>query len=247
MLITRSFIIAIQQATDTVPEIQQQAGKILTQLAGYIGVRTIELGLRFGLFTGRAFYTRLIPDGLSRIPGLTETLSGGAHILELACSSGTGLIRLAQTYPQCHITGVDGDSYSLELTAKLIHEAGLSDRISLQQSMLETLDIHRAYDVVTINISMHECRDLDKVTAHVYNALKPGGHFIISDFPFPNTTEDCRTVPARIMCGIQFLEALIDDQLMPTQAFVDLLNRHHFQQVASFDLAPVHAVTYGQK
>ena len=31
-------------------DIQQQAGKVLSQVAGYVGVRTIEIGLRFGLF-----------------------------------------------------------------------------------------------------------------------------------------------------------------------------------------------------
>ena len=49
------------------------------------------------------------------------------------------------------------------------------------------------------------------------------------------------------MSGIQYFGALIDDQLMPTQAFVDLLGRHGFQDVASFDINPVHAVTHGRK
>ena len=31
------------------PEIQQQAGKILSQVAGYIGVKTVEIGLQSGL------------------------------------------------------------------------------------------------------------------------------------------------------------------------------------------------------
>ncbi len=30
------------------------------------------------------------------------------------------------------------------------------------------------------------------------------------------------------MSGIQFFEALIGDQLLPTQAFVELLRRHGF-------------------
>ena len=98
-----------------------------------------------------------------------------------------------------------------------------------------------------INVSMHECRDLDKVTTNVLRALKPDGYFVISDFPFPDSTEGCRTVPARVMCGIQFFEALIDDQLLPTQAYVDLLGQHGFRNVGAFDLTPVHAVTYGQQ
>ena len=63
------------------------------------------------------------------------------------------------------------------------------------------------YDLVLINISRHECQDIRKVTRNVYQALKPGGSFVISNFPFPASTGETRTVPARLTCGIQFFEA----------------------------------------
>ncbi|MDA0232676.1 MAG: hypothetical protein O3C69_04240, partial [Chloroflexi bacterium] len=99
--------------------------------------------------------------------------------------------------------------------------------------------------MVFINISMHECRDIEKVTQNVRQALKPGGHFVISDFPFPENLEDLRTVPARVMSGIQYFEAQIDDQLMPTADFVDLLNRNGFSDVGALDITPVHNLIYG--
>ncbi len=197
--------------------------------------------------TARPFYTRLIPGGFDRVPGLSDRLAQGAHILELACGAGVGLIRMAQTYPQSTFVGLDGDAYSCKLVTDRLKEIGLQDRVSLTLSMLEEMNDSDLYDVALINVSMHECRDLDKVTTNVLSALKPDGYFVISDFPFPDSTEGCRTVPARVMCGIQFFEALIDDQLLPTQAFVDLLGKHGFRNVGSFDLTPVHAVTYGQK
>jgi hypothetical protein len=49
------------------------------------------------------------------------------------------------------------------------------------------------------------------------------------------------------MSGIQFFEAQIDDQLLPVSTYLDLLDRHGFRDVGSFELSPVHAVTYGQK
>ena len=165
----------------------------------------------------------------------------------LACGVGIGLVRVAQTYPGATVVGVDGDASSLEVTADRIRQAGLQDRVSLVHSPLEDISDREQYDLVLINISMHECRDIQKVTRNVYQALKPGGSFVISDFPFPASTRETRTVPARIMCGIQFFEALIGDQLLPTQAFVDLLTRHGFRDVGFFDLTPVHAVTYGRK
>lgn len=334
-------------------EVQQQAGKVLSQVAGYVGVRAIEMGLRLGLFetivkhadgmtaeelakeagidpfyaqvwcraayasevleldgdrfrlaphmdrllldkdfpgyvgalpsiflqpemfdrfaenlpsgkrtwwdecsptwveavsgTARPFYSRLIPGGLSKVPGVSERLADGGHVLDLGCGVGVGLVKLARAFPQCSFVGLDGDAHSLRMVEERLKEEGLSDRVSLVQSMLEEMDHEEEFDLVVINVSMHECRDADRVTKNVHNALKPGGHFVISDFPFPDSTEGTRTVPARIMCGIQFFEAMIDDQLLPTQAYVDLLSKHGFQNVGAFDMTPVHAVTHGQK
>ncbi len=334
--------------------IQQQAGKLLSQMAGYVGVRTVDIGLRFGLLeeiakhpqgitaealarekgldpfyvqvwcrsasasevlepgenetyrlaaymdkllldqdfpgyigamtgimvqpeifdefaeklpsgqrtwwdqhsptfiqmvsaTGQSFYTRLIPGGLSQVPGLSDRLTQGARVLELACGAGVGLIRMAQTYPQSSFIGVDGDAYSLELTADRLRQARLQDRVSLVRNMLEEVNASEEFDFAIINISMHECRDIEKVTSNVHRALKSDGYFVISDFPFPESTEECQTVPGRIMCGIQFVEALMGDQLLPTQAYVDLLGKHGFRNVGAFNLTPVHAVTHGQK
>jgi ubiquinone/menaquinone biosynthesis C-methylase UbiE len=50
---------------------------------------------------------------------------------------------------------------------------------------------------------MHECRDIDAVVANTYRALKPGGVFVISDFPFPYTPAVLQTPPGRFMSGIQ--------------------------------------------
>jgi SAM-dependent methyltransferase len=197
--------------------------------------------------TGRAFYTRLIPGGLSQVPGLSARLAQKARILELACGAGVGLMRMAQTYPQSSFIGVDGDAYSLELTADRLRQAGLQDRVSLVRSMLEEVNATEEFDVAFINVSMHECRDIERVTSNVHRALKPSGYFVISDFPFPESTEGCRTVPGRLMCGIQFAEALMGDQLLPTRTYVELLGRHGFHNVNAFELTPVHVVIHGQK
>lgn len=197
--------------------------------------------------TGGAFYVRLIPGGLSRVPGLSERLREGSRLLDTACGAGAGLVRLAEAYPSSTVVGADGDAYSLELAAERLRRHGLEGRVELVHTPLEELDWEAEFDLVTNNISMHECRDIERVTDNVKRALKPGGHFVISDFPFPETDQALRTAPGRIMAGIQFFEAQIDDQLLPVSTYLDLLGRHGFRNVGSFELTPVHAVTHGQK
>jgi SAM-dependent methyltransferase len=196
--------------------------------------------------TGRPFYTRLIPGGLHRIPGLAERLAAGCTVLDSSCGSGAGLVRLATSYPACRILGVDGDGYSLQRAADRLRAAGLADRCELIESPLEELSIAEPVTVIINNISMHECRDIDRATERLAAALQPGGYLVISDFPFPDTVSGLRSVPGQVMSGIQFFEAQIDDQLLPRAAYPTVLARHGFTDLDQFDLSPVHTVTSGR-
>ncbi len=196
--------------------------------------------------SGRAFYIRLIPDGLSQIPGLDDRLTTDCRILDTACGTGFGLVRLATTYPDATVVGADGDAHSLNVARQRVTEAGLADRVELVHTPLEELDRSDEFALVTNNISMHECRDADRVTANVRAAMEPGGWFAISDIPFPDTDEGLRTVPGRVMSGVQFWEAQIDDQLQPRHVYDDLLSRHGFRDIDFVELGPIHAVTYGR-
>ena len=131
---------------------------------------------------------------------------------------------MAKAYPQSSFVGVDGDSFSLQLAGESIREIGLEGKVSLTRSTLEEFSADGEFDMVLNNISMHECRDIDRVTRNVHQALRPEGYFIISDFPFPESVEECPTVPAKIMSGTQFFEALKDDQLRSKQAYIELLS-----------------------
>lgn len=197
--------------------------------------------------TGGAFNNRFIPDGMLQVAGVGERLAAGGALLELSCGTGYGLIRTANHFADLRLLGLDGDAYSLEVAQNRIDEAGVGDRIELVHSTMEDFDAENEYDAVTINVSMHECRDIEAVTASVYRALKPGGFFLNSDFPFPEDPSGLRTVPGRIMTGIQFFEALIDDQLLPVSSYLELLTRHDFGDVGVVELTPVHAITHGKK
>ncbi|MCF6745546.1 methyltransferase domain-containing protein [Blastococcus sp. KM273128] len=197
--------------------------------------------------TGTPFYTRLVPGGLERVPGLAAELDAGCRVADTACGAGVGLVRMATTYPRCTFVGVDGDRHSLDLARARVDAAGLGDRVQLVHSALEDMELDPPARVVVNNISMHECRDIDRVAQNVVAALEPGGWFVISDFPFPDTDEGLRTVPGRIMSGIQFFEAQIDDQLLPRSAYDDLLTRHGFTDLGSVQLTPMHALTHGRR
>ncbi|SNT43925.1 Methyltransferase domain-containing protein [Asanoa hainanensis] len=194
--------------------------------------------------TGRPFYRRLVPGGLAQVPGLAQLLERGCRVLDTACGSGHGLVMLAEAYPNSEISGVDGDAHSVEVARSVLEAAGLTN-ITVWDSPLEKLTVDQPYDVVINNISMHECRDIDAVARNVKAALKPGGVFVISDFPFADDDAGLRTAPGRVMSGIQIFEAQIDDQLLPRRVYDDLLARHGFRDLGSAAITPMHALTWG--
>jgi SAM-dependent methyltransferase len=197
--------------------------------------------------TGGAFNTRFIPDGINRVQGAADHLGSGTKVLELACGTGVGLVRLGTEYPDLELVGLDGDAHSLRSARSRLEDAGMSERVQLIHSGMEDLDLEEEFDAITINVSMHECRDIEGVTAAVHLALKPGGYFLNSDFPFPETGEGVRTTPGRIMVGVQFFEALIDDQLLSVNYYLELFERHGFSETGVVEVNPVHAITWARK
>lgn len=196
--------------------------------------------------TGMPFYRRLAPAGLSRVPGLGDALDAGCRILDTACGSGGGLVHLARSYPRCTIVGVDGDRLSVDRARAAVRAVGVADRVEVVHAPLEEFHLDEPSALVVNNISMHECRDVDRATANIRSALEPGGWFVISDFPFPTAASGLRSAPGQVMCGIQFFEAQIDDQLLPRETYDDLLARHGFVDIGHVDISPLHALTYGR-
>ena len=196
---------------------------------------------------GQTYYRRLLNLVVPRLPAVAASLDRGARYLDLACGVCRGPAKVAGAFPGTTVTAVDGDPYTLEVAEREMKERGLGDRFRFVHSMLEDLDIDGGHDLAVINISLHEARDIERAVARAHAALDPGGTFLVSEFPFPEHEADCRTVPGRLMCGVQFFEAHIGCQLLPTSRFVDLLERAGFREVGVIDVTPVHVVVHGTK
>jgi SAM-dependent methyltransferase len=195
----------------------------------------------------QTYYRRMLNAVVPKLPAVERKLTDGARLLDLACGTCRGPAKIVKAYPETQVTAVDGDAYSLELAEREMKELGIGDRFTFVQSALEDLRLDGGHDLAIINVSLHEARDQEAVVARTYDALDPGGVFLVSEFPFPEDEADTRTVPARLMCGIQFFEAHIGCQLLPTSHFVELLTRAGFTDVGAIDVTPTHTVIHGTK
>jgi SAM-dependent methyltransferase len=192
-------------------------------------------------------YRRILNAVLPQLPAVQDKLGAGARLLDLACGTCKGTAKIVSAYPGTKVTAVDYDPYVLEIAEREMKERGIRDSFTFMQSPLEEISFNGDHDVALINVSLHEARDKEAVVAGAYDALAGGGVFLVSEFPFPEREEDTRTVPGRIMCGVQFFESHIGCQLLPTSRFVELLEGAGFNAVGVIDVTPTHSVIYATK
>lgn len=196
---------------------------------------------------GQTYYRRLLNVVLPQLPAVSDALVAGARYLDLACGVCRGPAKIVNAFPNTTVTAVDGDAYTLEIAEREMKARGIDGRFRFVNSMLEDLDLDGGHDLAVINISLHEARDIQRVVERAHAALDPGGTFVVSELPFPEREEDCRSVPGRLMCAVQFFEAHIGCQLLPTSRFVEHLEKAGFQNVGVIDVTSTHAVIHGTK
>lgn len=196
---------------------------------------------------GQTYYRRVLDAVVPHLPAVQAVLERGARYLDLACGVCRGPAKVARAFPATTVTAVDADDYTLEVAEREIKEAGLGDRFRFHRSFLEDLDLDGGHDLAVINISLHEARDIERAVERAHAALAPGGTFLVSEFPFPEDEDDCRSIPGRLMCGVQFFEAHIGCQLLPTSRFIDLLEGAGFRAVGAIPVTPMHVVVHGTR
>jgi SAM-dependent methyltransferase len=196
---------------------------------------------------GQTYYRRMLGAVVPKLPPVQAALERGARYLDLACGVCRGPAKVVAAFPKTRVTAVDCDRFSLSTAERDMKERGVGDQFRFVHSFLEDLDIEGGYDLAIINISLHEARDIERAVERVHRALDDGGTFLVSEFPFPEREEDTRTVPGRLMCGVQAFEAHIGCQLLPTSRFVELLELAGFRDVGAIGVTPTHVVIHGTK
>ncbi|MEN8239829.1 MAG: class I SAM-dependent methyltransferase [Actinomycetota bacterium] len=196
--------------------------------------------------TDGSFYTQMIPVGLDQIPDLTASLGGVPRMLDAACGSGYGVVRLAETYPNANVVGLCTDDHAIGSASARVHEAGLSSRIQLLHESIEEADVDPGFDVVIYQGSMHVQPDLESTCKMAVRLLRDRGFMVVSGFPFPDTDDALRTPLGRLMAAMQIARTMMGGSLTAVASSVGLLERNGYVDVGTVDLTPLHSLTFGR-
>jgi SAM-dependent methyltransferase len=189
---------------------------------------------------------------LPQAPATLARLEAGAQILDIGAGGGHHVIHYARRFPNARVVGLESDPPSVELARRALAEANIDDRVEIRASDANDLEDEDAFDLVTLNIALHETGDHAhhvNVLNRVRRALKPNGTVVVSELPYPDSPQEYRQNPVfTMLAGIQLHEALVGCGMITQGELVDLLKDAQFADVrVAQQSAPTRFVMLGEK
>jgi ubiquinone/menaquinone biosynthesis C-methylase UbiE len=117
---------------------------------------------------------------LPLVPGLTDRLSDGIDVLDIACGSGRAMIELAGAFPNSRFSGYDVSDDAIGAARAEARRRGVTNVRFEVRDVAEAFE-HRAFDLVTAFDAIHDQAKPDRVLANIRAALRPGGTYLMQD------------------------------------------------------------------
>jgi S-adenosylmethionine-diacylgycerolhomoserine-N-methlytransferase len=114
-------------------------------------------------------------------------LKPGARVIEVGCGTARNLIKIARSYPDAKLYGLDASAEMLHTAERAIERAGLGGRIKLVQAYAEDLTPGlfgeaAPFDAVVFSYSLSMIPDWKAALRAAGHALAPGGRIHVVDF-----------------------------------------------------------------
>ncbi|MEX0806506.1 MAG: class I SAM-dependent methyltransferase [Candidatus Binatia bacterium] len=149
-----------------------------------VGWHEHDVGLFHGTerFFRSSYAANLVSSWIPALDGVDTLLKQGAKVADVGCGLGASTILMAQAYPNSTVIGFDFHPQSIELARQRAADAGVGDRVRFEVAKAKEYP-GNDYDFVTFFDCLHDMGDPKGAAAHVREALKPDGTWMIVE-PF---------------------------------------------------------------
>ena len=127
------------------------------------------------------YNANLVSSWLPALEGVVSKLQQGAQVADVGCGHGASTVVMAKAFPNTHFTGFDYHPASIERARKAAADAGVAANTSFQVAPAKSFP--GIYDLVTFFDCLHDMGDPAGASAHVRQALKPDGTWMVVE-PF---------------------------------------------------------------
>ncbi len=131
-----------------------------------------------GRFFRPAYHNQLLSSWLPSLDGVTARLEGGAKVADIGCGHGFSTIMMAKAYPASHFSGFDFHEGSIEQACRHAAEHGVVGNTEFAVAGADDFP-GRDYELVTFFDCLHDMGDPVGAAAHVRQALRPDGTWMV--------------------------------------------------------------------
>jgi SAM-dependent methyltransferase len=136
--------------------------------------------------SAQIFDATLLDVTLPLVPGLKDRLEAGSDVADVGCGKGHAINLMARAFPKSRFTGFD---FSEEGIAAGKAEAAAMGNTNahFERKDVSTLGGGQMFDFISAFDAIHDQAQPRKVLKGIYDALKPGGTFLMADIAGDST------------------------------------------------------------
>jgi 2-polyprenyl-3-methyl-5-hydroxy-6-metoxy-1,4-benzoquinol methylase len=137
-------------------------------------------------FTATWFENHLVQEWIPAMPRVQAALEAGATLADVGCGSGRAIIKLAKAFPAASFVGFDAFEGQVERARRSVADAGLSDRVRIEQ-----LDVANGlpgrFELITTFDVVHDAVDPRGLLKAIRESLTDDGTYVMLEI---NTADD---------------------------------------------------------
>jgi SAM-dependent methyltransferase len=161
-------------------------------------------------------------EALAELPDLAASLASGGRIVDVACGGGRWLIAVARRFPDTTLVGVEYEPDSVGRALRRVSEAGLDDRIDIENRDPVELPYGPVFDLAYFQDALHELPDAVGALRSAWSCVKPGGRLVVLDWCLPTSVEESRSLHGAMLWGIQLDELYQGTRMWDQAGYVAL-------------------------
>ncbi|GAA0650743.1 methyltransferase domain-containing protein [Brevundimonas lenta] len=135
-------------------------------------------------FFRAGYNAHLVASWLPALDGVVEKLERGAKVADIGCGHGASTAIMARAFPKSQFFGFDYHGPSIERAEKLAVDEGVSGNTTFAVASAKGFE-GNDFDLACIFDALHDMGDPVGAAAHIRQALKPDGTWLLVE-PFAN-------------------------------------------------------------
>jgi 2-polyprenyl-3-methyl-5-hydroxy-6-metoxy-1,4-benzoquinol methylase len=135
------------------------------------------------------YHNHLVAEWLPALDGVREKLERGARVADVGCGCGYSTVIMANAFPNSEFIGFDFHDKSIAEAKEHAKVHGAPDNVRFEVSPAKAFP-GADYDLVTFFDCLHDMGDPVGAAAHVRQALKPDGTWMIAEPMAKDRLED---------------------------------------------------------